>query len=472
MVRIFVSLLVAGCSFGCAATLAFFDDSGHDEKKAASIFEDRIMPIFRSPDPSSCVQCHLSSVDLKNYILPSHEKTFVSLRDQGLIDLDHPAKSKILKLIEMGNEDQDKHARLIHEDMRKAEFEAFTSWIEACCEDDRLRELPRLAESELAQPEKPLEVIRHARKSRLVDSFVRNVWSQRMRCFPCHTPSEIKPNQKVPRQKFEDWERQFGDAMIIFQETPEDTIRYLVEMSRETEGDDLPLINLEDPAKSLLVLKPTAKLPPRVDGEFAQPSYSEPVSHMGGLKMHKDDQSYKSFIAWIKDYSNVVNERYAKAEDLPADNWIATKRVLRIKELPDDWQVGMPVQLFVYARSDDPAAWSSEPVAFTQGTVTPRHVVNGALFLLRDKNHVATSYQNKTDKPADRDQPAPARRRILPPGSYLVKVYADRTGQMEIDPTIILGADDFVGQIEIENARWRIGFPKAEVVSGTKLSKD
>src|SRR5262245_57106413 len=49
------------------------------------IFERRIVPIFKSPNPSSCTQCHLAGVDLKDYILPSHEKTFLSLRDQGLI---------------------------------------------------------------------------------------------------------------------------------------------------------------------------------------------------------------------------------------------------------------------------------------------------------------------------------------------------------------------------------------------------
>ena len=58
-----------------------------DDVAPLQIFEERILPIFKSPEPSSCVQCHLSSVDLKDYILPSHEKTFVSLRDQGLIDL-------------------------------------------------------------------------------------------------------------------------------------------------------------------------------------------------------------------------------------------------------------------------------------------------------------------------------------------------------------------------------------------------
>src|SRR5262245_21407501 len=51
------------------------------------IFADRIMPIFRSPNPSSCTQCHLADVeDLKHYIRPSHEETFAALRDEGLID--------------------------------------------------------------------------------------------------------------------------------------------------------------------------------------------------------------------------------------------------------------------------------------------------------------------------------------------------------------------------------------------------
>jgi hypothetical protein len=88
---------------------------------ALALFEQRLVPIFRSPRPSSCVQCHLASVDLKNYILPSAEKTFASLRDQGLIDLDEPPKSKILTLIQMGEKDLDRGAKLIHAKTRQAE---------------------------------------------------------------------------------------------------------------------------------------------------------------------------------------------------------------------------------------------------------------------------------------------------------------------------------------------------------------
>ena len=158
------------------------------EDDASSLFHQRIMPIFRSPDPSSCVQCHLSSVDLKDYILPSHEQTFISLRDQGLVDLDHPQDSKILKLIEMGDKDTDQQAKLIHDKTRRAEYEAFSAWIVACCRDKELRNAPVNKESTQAKPAISDEVIRHARKDRVLDSFVRNIWSQRMRCFPCHTP--------------------------------------------------------------------------------------------------------------------------------------------------------------------------------------------------------------------------------------------------------------------------------------------
>src|SRR5262249_25004356 len=126
------------------------------------VFERRIVPIFKSPNPSSCVQCHLSGVDLKNYILPTSEKTFVSLRDQGLIDMEKPEASKILKLINMREAQRD-GPNLIHEKVRQAEYEAFADWIKACCADPKLRNAPKLMSTEIAKPEKPVEVIRHER---------------------------------------------------------------------------------------------------------------------------------------------------------------------------------------------------------------------------------------------------------------------------------------------------------------------
>ena len=426
---------------------------------ALELFERRIMPIFRSPQPSSCVQCHLASVELKNYILPSHEKTFVSLRDQGLIDLTNPEQSEILTLIQKGEQDLDRGAQLIHAKMRQAEFDAFLGWIKACCVDPKLRDLPPMNAAELAKPDKPDAVIEHNRKDRLLDSFVRNVWSQRMRCFPCHTPNELDATSvqhSKPRENHRQLEEQYGQRMNIFRETPEATLRQLMMSSRKPAKNHLPLINVQEPTKSLLVLKPTSKLPPKSEnGQLEKPSYAEPVTHMGGLKMFVDDQSYKSFLAWIQDYASVVGDQYAAADDLPNDNWYPTKQVLRLSEVPESWPVTTGVQLFVHAWNPDKASWETQPIAFTQGTVTPRRMVNGTLFLLAAKaGETALDPQGAA----------------LSPGRYLVKAYVDLQHRLSIDPALILGNDEFCGQAEIQ-AQWREGFPKAELLSAMRLQK-
>ena len=429
-----------------------------DESEALSIFNERIMPIFRSPNPSSCVQCHLSSVDLKNYILPSHERTFASLRDQGLIDLENPKSSKILELIDMGSKDADGYAKRIHSELRKAEYEAFAAWITECCKDDRLRSLPAVDKDQFAGPLHPDEVIRHARKSRVLDSFVRNVWSQRMRCFPCHTPHEIRPNQTKAKDSFEKWQDQYGDQMLIFHETPEATLRYLVKASQKSKEGTLPLLNLKQPGKSLFVLKPMSKIPPKV-GNQRVPTYSEPIYHMGGLKIHKDDHSHKAFLSWIEDYANIANGKYVAVDDLPIDNWFPTQRILRIRELPESLPVGTTIQMVVHPRDGDRPEWREAPIAFTQGTITPKRIANGALIML------APTEKQVFDK-------WKVQHNRLPPGDYLIKIYADTEKKLESHPTAFLPESDLVGQVEHKNAKWQVGFPKAEWISGKVIGRE
>jgi len=460
MFAIQLTCLAAALLCGLSSSLVLAEEASTNS--ALDLFDQRILPIFRSATPSSCVQCHLSSVDLKDYILPSQEKTFASLRDQGLIDIDVPKESKILTLIQMGERDLDKGAKLIHEKTRRAEYQAFVAWIEACCADPAIRDLPPLTPEERSGPAVSDEVIRHSRKSRVVDSFVRNVWSQRMRCFPCHTPHEVDPAD--PKQKAavktlkllaEKNDAKVLQRLEIFRQTPEATVQYLIEQSRATPAGELSLLNLENPRKSLLVLKPLSKLPnKRADGTFDPPSSSEPTSHLGGLKMHPDDQSYKSFVAWITDYANVTHDRYTSVDQLPADNWHATKNVLRVADAPKEWPVGIPVQLFVHAWNKSAQAWASEPIAFTQGTVTPRHMVNGALFLLSDGS-------------AEWEQEHGS----LPRGKYLIKAYVDVKHRLADDPALLLGSEEFYGQAVLANARWREGFRHAEKVAGPMLKK-
>jgi hypothetical protein len=357
-------------------TSSCWTSSGWAEEPSTPIelFEQRIMPIFRSPQPSSCVQCHLSSVDLKDYILPSSEATFHALRTAGLINVGDPQSSKILTLIEMGEQDRDRGAALIHAKTRQAEYEAFTTWIIACCQDPELLARDSASQSaSTAGPQLPLTVIRHARKDRLLDSFVRNIWSQRMRCFPCHTPHEIdpmNPKHQMPKLRHAEYVEQYGQKMNLFRATPDETLRAWLASSRKASDKHLPLVNAEAPQHSLIVLKPTGKLPAkRDDGTFEEPSSNLPVSHMGGLKMHVNDQSYKSFISWIEDYAQVARGEYVSEDQLPDDNWYPTEHVLRIKGTPENWPKLSTVQLFVFAWSEEASAWESQPIAFTQALV-------------------------------------------------------------------------------------------------------
>jgi hypothetical protein len=183
------------------------------------VFEKRIAPIFKSPNPSSCVQCHLVGVDLKNYIRPSSKETFLSLRDQGLVDLDKPEKSRILALIDMGK--AEKGAAAVHQKNRTAEIEAFTAWIKACCADKELRDTPKLKVEDLAKPPRPVEVIRHARKDQLLESFTNSDWAMRFRCMSCHIEGSAE-NKKLVAEN--------GDRVSWFKAGgPEAMLKYLME---------------------------------------------------------------------------------------------------------------------------------------------------------------------------------------------------------------------------------------------------
>ncbi len=439
-------LTVAHCSSSARA------DEGATDPLA--VFEQRIMPIFASPKPSSCVQCHLASVDLKDYIRPTSKATFQSLRQNGLIDAQHPPQSKILQLIAMGERDPDPTAIKIHAKLRQAEHEAFAAWIEACCRDKELMSVTEPAQS-LIGPALPLEIVRHNRKDRLLDSFVRNIWSQRMRCFPCHTPGEIdsnNPQHAQPAERHAEFVEKYGQKMNIFRETPEETLRIWLATAHKSTEKHLPLINLETPEHSLLLLKPTAKLPPKAaDGSLGTPSSALPVSHMGGLKMRVNDGTYKAFLSWIEDYSNVTKNLYAEAKQLPPDNWYPSEQVLRIKAAPEDWPNLATLQVFVYAWDADENKWKPEPAAFTQALVAPNRMVNGNLFLIA----------NQAQKAQWQAEP-----QELAAGKYLLRVAVDHAEALLENPTRLLDVGPESPQVEVE-ASWQKGFKNAEIIEGS-----
>jgi hypothetical protein len=390
------------------------------------VFEKRLLPIFRSPDPSSCVQCHLAGVDIKNYILPSHEDTFVSLRDQGLIDLDSPEKSKILALIKMGDADQGGAAR-VHQKAREAEYEAFADWVRRSAADPKLRALPKLAAGKQARPKRPDEVIRHARKDRVLESFTDNVWPMRFRCMGCHTEGTAESNKHV---------KEHGERVAWFKAAgPEATLDYL----RTSK-----LIDTDAPEKSLLLRKPLNE-----------------VKHGGGVKFVKGDQGYRAFRTFLEDYARILKDGYPDAKSLPKakamPDQFGTDIWVKLTDTPPGWGDKL-LQVSVYAWDEGKKGWEAEPVATSDRVVWGK----GKLW----QHNLTLLAAKGSDRAAAWAKGKPS----LPRGRYLVKVHADQGGKVGKDWAAGLGADDFAGQAEVTSA-WPEGYGRMTAVDAAKVKK-
>ncbi len=390
----------------------------------SEVFEKRIVPIFKSPNPSSCVQCHLAGVDLKNYILPDAEQTFRSLRDQGLIDLAEPEKSKIVKLIDMGGT-ASKAPSAIHAKVRKAEREAFVSWIAACAADPKLKEAPKLDEKDRAGPPRPVEVIRHARRDQMLDSFEKNVWAWRFRCMNCHT--EGTPQNDKYRKEFGErvaWVKREGAAA---------TLEYLLTSK---------LIDPAKPEQSLMLRKPLGE------------------KHEGGLKFVVGDDAYKGFRAWIEDVAAIRGDKYATAKDLPivdvGPERFGTDLWLKLTDCPPEWDDKfLQVRIFAWnaklKKWEESATAVSDRVVFGKGKLWQHN-----LTLLAEKNSARAK--------AWRSNPS------LPDGKYLVKAYVDGDGKLVKDWKATLGEADYAGQIEVQ-AKWREGYGSMTAADASKVRK-
>jgi hypothetical protein len=391
----------------------------------AKVFEERIAPIFKSPDPSSCARCHLAAVDLKDYILPSAKDSFLALRDQGLIDLDKPENSKILRLINRGADDP-KAAGLVSAKQQKAEYEAFAAWIKACAADPALRNAPR-PEKAPALAVKPAEVVRHSRKDRVLESFESNVWSMRFRCMNCHTEGTPQNDKLV---------KEHGPRVAWFKKGgPEATMDYLLASK---------LIDTEHPEKSLLLLKPLNEL-----------------KHGGGVKFVVGDQGYKAFRSWIEDVATMRAGKYVRPADLPAKE-TSTKQFgtdiwLKLDKTPEAWADKL-LQVDVYAWDAKAGAWEKEPVATSDRTVWG----GGKLW-----QHTLTLLAAPG---SDRAKAWAGGKAALPAGKYLVKVYVDSADKARKDWKATPGLNEYVGQAEFQS-RWPEGYTAMTVVDAGKVKR-
>ncbi len=417
--------VAAGLLLILTMTQAFGTPAAETSTSPQEVFERRILPIFKSPTPSSCTECHLAGVDLKNYILPSHEKTFLSLRDQALIDLENPADSKILRLIAMGG-GTNQGAALISAKVREAEYAAFTDWIQASARDPKLRNAAKLPAGEVAKPARPLEVIRHARTDRLLASFEENIWSQRFRCSGCHSPKGSE-NAKLVAEH--------GEQVSWMRDTANATMRYLLDSEN---------INIKQAERSRLLLKPLNE-----------------IKHGGGQKMLAGDLTYKAFRAWLDDYALTVSDRYASAAQLPhpktGPSVFGSEIWVKIINTPPDWADRL-LQITLFAWDTNKKAWETEPIAIAdRGVWGKGKLWQHNLALLAPRN---SEYAKQWSQ-------APA---SLLPGRYLLKVHVDVKERLKSEWDSTLGKAEFVGQTEIES-KWPNGYGRMTAIDASQLRR-
>jgi hypothetical protein len=408
---------------GVASVLAAATRAAAGEESSSQIFERRVRPILDSPAASSCAQCHLGGVDLKHYLLPTAEKTFVSLRDQGLIDLENPERSKILALIKMGEKDKPEAARA-YDKKRQAEFAALRDWLAASCRDPKLRDLPKNGAAGTARPSRPVEVIRHERKDRLLESFVNNVWAMRFRCMSCHIEGTEENNK---------FKKEFGERVAWIKAAgPEATMDYLLRGK---------LVDVQDPAKSLLLRKPLME-----------------VEHKGGKKFLPGDLGYKAFRTWLEDYANIKRDRYTSAGELPNTQGLperfGTDIWLKLNNTPPEWGDKL-LQVTLFAWDAEQNRWEDRPIAESdRGVWGKGKLWQHNLTLLAAKGSVRDEEWRKG---------APQ----LRPGRYLVKIYVDRQNRTEADWRGQLSAADLAGQVEVRSA-WPAGYGSMTVAEAPR----
>lgn len=381
-------------------------DNQQNDDTSLAVFKKRILPIFQSQKPSSCTECHLSGVDLKDYIQADQQKTFASLVNAGLIDVKKPLNSKILTFIQRKPE----KPNLITEKVREQEYEAFKTWITAAVAD------PNLLDSKSSQPAGPAlpdEVIRHARKDRVLASFVDNIWTEVGRCAACHSPDR---NQKQVKEHGE-------QVSWIKLNDPQATMQYMVD-----EG----LVNAKQPEKSLLLRKPTMQ-----------------IEHGGGQKMVVGDRTYKQFRRFIDDYAAITQGQYSKSDELPTPNdevSVVTEIWLKIEGVPAEYDQ-MLLQVDLYRQTD--SGWSEYRVATSDRPVFGKGKLWQHSLSLTAPRDSAWSKQISNQR--------------LAPGRYLVKIYVDQTGKLQKDYKAELGEQDLVGQVEVES-RWPAGYGRMTVL--------
>ena len=359
-----------GAIFLCVQPSDSWAESAHE------IYARRVLPLLESKDKSSCTECHLRGVELKDFLSTDPAKTFSELRGRGWIDTREPEKSKLLAFISRAPEAGDP----LLEKVRTAESSALREWIIAAVADPDLlkQSLPKNTDLDL-----PLEFIRHARQDRVAASFADAVWSQLGRCVNCHSPDRNSKQLKEHGEKMS-W---------IVPGNPYATLRLLT---------DRKLIDLDKPEESELRTKPL-----------------ELVEHGGGPKFPLGSDTDARWTAFLIDYAKTVRvDGYGTGDEFPKlpprHSWLSELQI-KLTDLPD--QFDDQLMTVTLHRNLGEGRVEDKPVALGQSIANPKqNVWQNALtvYLAVEPKSGMQQFSKAIDIAA-----------AIPKGKYTLRVTAD-----------------------------------------------
>jgi hypothetical protein len=251
-----------------------------EDQDSTRLYHDRIEPLFADDRPSSCNECHLSGLDLQLFVRDTPCETMACMVSMGLIDQEDPDQSEVLSWIARASPESD----LITQDIVEQEYQGFREWIyySAKCNEcdsascalnpDGGAFCP--GEAEPVQGYQPSD---HdpggCDDAALLEVFRNTVYASRGRCSPCHYTDHAFEDYLAPQ-----WLDVAGDCESASRKTYWNVL-------------DRGYVDVDDPASSLILLKPLSQ---DLGG----------VEHGGHDKFYSltEDQGYLNFRYFVDRY--------------------------------------------------------------------------------------------------------------------------------------------------------------------------
>lgn len=259
------------------------------DEAATALYERRIRPILNSDMPVTCNQCHLSGIDISIFVRATPCQTMACLQQRGLVDFVEPEQSKVLSWIDRAKPESE----LITTEVIAREHAAFLEWIRysAACGEEvcppfiadacGTNNVDAAVSCSVAAPIPDAAVDPNdCGELALEQAFSSSVYRWRERCYPCHFVGD-KSVANTPQWVWDNAIAQQSAELACGAGSLE-TMRTVLQRG---------YVDLDAPARSLLLLKPLA-----VEGGG--------VPHGGDQKFAGiDDLMYKDVISWISRYA-------------------------------------------------------------------------------------------------------------------------------------------------------------------------